>query len=65
MMSFVFSQSVLNGPSLTKEKKKEEESSSVPFRHNKDRPSQFLFPGSKGFNDGDDGDDGEEKEDDE
>ena len=35
----------------------------LSFQHNKDRPSQFLFPGSKGFKD-DDGDDGEEKDDD-
>lgn len=32
----------------------------VPFRHNESRPSQFLFPGSEGFDD----DDGEEKDDD-
>ena len=34
--------------------------SSVPFRHNKDRPSQFLFPGSKGFKDDDGGDEGDD-----
>ena len=50
--------------SIDSKKEAQEEKLSVRFRHNKDRPSQFLFPGSKDFGEEEEEDDDEEKDDD-